>query len=199
MKLIKIGLRKKIELFFNPYFMNKNKIYSQYDIGDWTYGYPKVIPSKAATLKIGKFCSIAPGTRIILGGDHRTDWVTTYPFSTLFEEAEHIEGHPKTKGDVVIGNDVWMGTDSVILSGVEIGDGVVIGARSVITKDVPPYAIAAGNPAKIIRYRFDELTIKKLLEIKWWDWPMNEIEEALPHLLSSDITTLLSKYDNKKS
>ncbi len=198
MKLTKLSLRRKIKLFFSPYFMSKNKKYSQYDIGDWTYGHPKIIPSNDATLKIGKFCSIAPGTRIIIGGGHRMDWITTYPFSNLFEEAEHIEGHPTTKGDIVIGNDVWIGTESVILSGVEIGDGAVVGARSVVTKDVPPYAIAAGNPAKIIRYRFDEITIKKLMELKWWDWPMNVIEEALPNLLSTDINTLLSKYDNKK-
>ena len=140
-------------------------------------------------LKIGKFCSIANDVQIFLGGNHRIDWITTYPFSVLnsWPEAKDIKGHPCTKGDVIIGNDVWIGRKTLILSGVTIGDGAIVGARSVVTKDVAPYSIVAGNPAKLIRKRFDEKTIEKLLEIKWWDWNLEKIKKNLPLLLSNNI------------
>jgi acetyltransferase-like isoleucine patch superfamily enzyme len=96
-----------------------------------------------------------------------------------------ITGHPTTKGNVVIGNDVWIGFGAIILSGVTIGDGAAIGACSVVTRDVPPYAIAAGNPAQIIRYRFPEEIVATLLRIKWWDWPEDKVKENL-HLICSD-------------
>jgi serine acetyltransferase len=98
-----------------------------------------------------------------------------------------LEGHPKTKGDVIIGNDVWLGADSVILSGVTIGDGAAIGARAVVTGNIPPYAIVAGNPARIVKNRFDDETISRLLKIKWWEWEDAKIDKALPMLLNDDI------------
>jgi acetyltransferase-like isoleucine patch superfamily enzyme len=162
----------------------------QYEIGRYTYGDPSVISwNEGATLKIGAFCSIAEGVKIFLGGEHRVDWVTTYPFNVLkkWERWKHITGHPKTRGDVIIGNDVWIGYDAVILSGVEIGDGAVIGARSLVKTDVPPYSIFGGNPARLIRKRFDDKTIRSLLELKWWTWQDDEIEQMLPLLLSSDL------------
>ena len=113
----------------------------------------------------------------ILGGEHRADWITTYPFNALFSEGAHITGHPSSKGDIVIGNDVWIGYQSCILSGVTIGNGAIIGAKSVVTKDVPPYAIVAGNPAKFIRYRFPQETIDKLENLAWWDWDISVIKE----------------------
>ena len=94
MKLIIRSLSRRIKFFFNPVFMNKNKKYSAYEIGEWTYGHPTIIPSANSTVKIGKFCSFAPGVKIYSGGEHRTDWVTTYPFSDFFEEFKHIPGHP---------------------------------------------------------------------------------------------------------
>lgn len=156
--------------------------------GEGTFGVPTIHSwGEGTQLLIGKYCSIAKGVNIFLGGEHRTDWVTTYPFSALWPEAKHIPGHPKSKGNVIIGNDVWIGALSCILSGVQIGDGAVVGAGALVTKDVPPYAIVGGNPAKIIRYRFDEATIEALLQIRWWDWPKEEISQALPLLLSPDI------------
>jgi len=116
-------------------------------------------------LIIGKYCSIAANVTIMLGGNHRYDWITTYPFSVIWPAYSYIKGHPKSKGFVVIGNDVWIGRNAMIMSGVHIGDGAVVGAGSIITKDVPPYAIVAGNPAKVVRYRFNEDQIERLLRI----------------------------------
>lgn len=165
--------------------------------GRGSYGAPEVVSwGEGARLKIGQFCSIANGVTILLGGEHRVDWVTTYPFSFLWPQvAGHIKGHPKTKGDVIIGNDVWIGTGALILSGVTIGDGAVVGAHAVVTKNVPPYAIVGGNPAKIIRYRFDEYTIQKLLAISWWNWPDQKIAVAMEFLLSNDINTFIKYFE----
>jgi acetyltransferase-like isoleucine patch superfamily enzyme len=180
-------------------FMNKNKTYKRFDIGDWSYGQPKVYSwDEGSTVKIGKFCSFADGVIIIVGGEHRIDWITTYPFSELFKKAKLFKGHPKSKGDIKIGNDVWIGANALILSGIEIGDGAVIGAGSVVVKNVEPYAIVGGNPAKLIRYRFDEQIIKKLREIAWWNWPILKIEEAWPLLLSSNINDFILKYDTEE-
>ncbi len=157
--------------------------------GIWSYGHPTVYSwGEGAHLIIGRYCSIADDVHVLLGGNHRTDWVTTFPFSELWHDhARYLNGHPSSNGDVIIGNDVWIGRSAMILSGVKIGDGAVIGARAVVTKDVPPYAIVGGNPARLIRYRFDEETIRKLLEIQWWFWPEEKIARALPLMLSDKI------------
>ena len=168
--------------------------YPQYEVGRGTYGSPEVLTwNEGATLKIRAFCSIAEGVKIFLGGEHRVDWVTTYPFNLLWGKGKHITGHPRTKGDVIIGNDVWLGSEAIIMSGVKIGDGSVIGTRSVVTKDVAPYAIVAGNPARLIRNRFEDETIHRLIELKWWDWTNEKIEEMLPLLLSSDIDAFIAR------
>ncbi len=167
--------------------------YPQYKIGKGSYGSPKILTwNEGATLKIGAFCSIADDVTIFLGGEHRVDWVTTYPFNALWEKGKHVTGCPRTKGDVIIGNDVWVGHEAVIMSGVKIGDGAVIGSRCVVTKNVAPYSIVAGNPARIIRKRFDDATIQQLLELKWWNWTNEEIEEMLPLLLSSDLDAFIA-------
>ncbi|MCB9140020.1 MAG: CatB-related O-acetyltransferase [Caldilineaceae bacterium] len=163
-------------------------LYPQYEFGDHTYGKPRVYSwASTSTLRVGSFCSIADGVKIFLGGEHRVDWVTTYPFTLFWKEAQHVEGHPATKGDVTIGNDVWIGMEAVIMSGVTIGDGAVIGSRALVTKDVPPYGIVAGNPAKLIKKRFDEDVVRQLLLIQWWNWEHARIAAALPLLLSDDI------------
>ena len=163
--------------------------YPQYDIGKRTYGDPKVLSwNEGATLKIGSFCSISKEVTILLGGEHHMDWVTTFPLPAAWKH-----GHPHTKGDVVIGNDVWIGNGAFITSGVTIGSGAVIGARAVVTKDVPPYGIVAGNPAQLIRTRFAQETIDRLLKIAWWTWPDEKIERFQPLLLDSDIERFLSE------
>ena len=177
------------------FYTNQNPRYAGLEIGDWTYGNPILRTRKnAGNLKIGKFCSIAANVTIFLGGEHRTDWITTYPFSEVFPKFGHIEGHPHTKGDVIIGNDVWLASNVIILSGVTIGDGAVIGAGSVVTKNVDPYLIVAGNPAKPIRYRFSPEHINALLEIAWWNWTQADIEDAMPLLLSGNVETFLTKH-----
>ena len=168
----------------------------QVEIGEYTYGNPELIAGdEGKKLIVGKFCSIAQGVRIFLGNYHRADWITTYPFSVLpseWPEAADVKGHPFSKGDVRMGNDVWIGTGATLLSGLTIGDGAIIAAGSMVTKDVAPYAIVAGNPAKEVRKRFDEATIEKLLDLKWWDWPEEKIREKMKILLSGDTEALFA-------
>lgn len=178
-----------------------NQFHTQYisdnmRVGEFTYGIPNVgFPLDGAKLSIGKFCSIGPNVVILLGGEHRSEWCTTYPFDDLMNEFRYIE-RCKSKGDVIVGNDVWIAYGSMILSGVHIGNGSVIAAKAVVTKDVEPYCIVGGNPAKTIRKRFDEETIKRLEEIQWWDWEYKYIYDAIPILQSGNIKELLKYYDN---
>jgi len=187
--------------FRPPSFFTKNTPeFSQYDIGDYTYGKPNILSwDKGTFLKIGRYCSIAEGVVILLGGEHHSDWVTTYPFNAIFQLPENQHHSPpiphKSKGDIIIGNDVWIGYQSLILSGVNIGNGAIVGARSVVTKDVPAYSIVGGNPAKHIKWRFEQNIIATLQQIAWWDWNDEKVLEALPFLLSSDIQVFLDKYN----
>ena len=168
-----------------------------FDIGEHTYGVPQVLEwGEGAKLKIGKYCSIATGVKILLGGNHRIDWVTTYPFSVLTQqwpEVASIQGHPHSNGDIVIGNDVWLGMDCTIMSGVEIGDGAVVATSALVTKDVPPYAIVGGNPAKILRMRFSKQLIDQLQLVAWWDLPDENLRPILPLLLNNDIENFIEK------
>lgn len=165
--------------------------YPQFEIGRGSYGVPTVHPSYGgATLRIGSFCSISSGVQIYLGGNHRSDWVTTSPLNVFFEQKENFQ-HEQTKGDVVIGNDVWICGNATILSGVTIGHGAVIGNGALVSCDVAPYSIVAGNPARHIRYRFSEDEIEQLLSIAWWDWPESILRKHLDKLLSSDISAFL--------
>jgi acetyltransferase-like isoleucine patch superfamily enzyme len=165
-----------------------------FQVGAHSYGVPLIRWwGEAAGLTIGDYCSIADGVQIFLGGNHRTDFVTSYPFASFIDwpETPNVNQVPETRGNVVIGNDVWIGSHACILSGVTIGDGAVIGAYAVVAKDVPPYAIVVGNPGRIVRRRFPDEVIEKLLEIRWWDWPRKHIENHLPELLSSNIEQFL--------
>lgn len=183
-----------------PVFMSQNKLYSSYKIGEGSYGKPEVVFWDAgAQLEIGRYCSIAPGVTILLGGEHHHDWVTTYPFSLLFEEAAALPGYPYTRGDVSIGNDVWIGQDALVLSGVTIGDGAVVAARSVVAKDVAPYSLVGGVPSRHIRYRVPEASISALLQIAWWNWPWAKIKEALPLLYSSEVEAFIAKYGRDRA
>jgi acetyltransferase-like isoleucine patch superfamily enzyme len=182
-----------------PARLDTRKDLKDYDIGAYTWGH-LTVSNRSNHLKIGKFCSFAYGCHILLGGDHRTDWVTTYrfpayaPFNKSLACTSLQNDSVTSRGDVVIGNDVWIGTDCLILSGVTIGDGAVIGAGSVVRRELPPYSIAYGNPARVIGKRFSDDIIEKLLEIKWWDWEIEKIIEALPLLLSENIEKFIECY-----
>lgn len=188
-------IKRKLSFSSARIIYTKDLLGDRYLVGDHTYGKPRVVSwGEGTSLRIGKYCSIGTNVTIFLGSEHRTDWVSTYPFPFFWKEAGSISGHPSTRGDVVIGNDVWIGFGSTILSGVTIGDGAAVGACSVVTRDVPPYAIAAGNPARVFRYRFDEETIRKLLQIKWWDWPDEKVKENVYSICSDSIQPFITKF-----
>jgi hypothetical protein len=163
------------------------------NLGKYSYAQsPLIVTNKCddTTYECGKFCSIARNLTICLGGDCRTDWVTTYPFGHMHKKVFNTfigENPPLTKGNVVIGNDVWIGDNVTIMSGVHIGDGAVLTNNSHVCKDVDPYAIVGGNPAKLIKKRFTEEQIEKLMEIKWWNWTDEEINQVAPALCNPDI------------
>ncbi|MFR1725788.1 CatB-related O-acetyltransferase [Emergencia timonensis] len=135
-------------------------------------------------LMIGKFCSIACGAKFLFNSaNHTMNSLSTYPFPLFFEEwgldRKDVASSWDHKGDIVIGNDVWIGYEAVVMAGVTIGDGAIIGTRAVVTKDVPPYMIVGGIPARPIKKRFSEETIEKLLDLQWWDWPREKLAENI--------------------
>jgi len=161
------------------------------EIGRHTYGSPNVYAWNTSTkLTVGNFCSIAEGVVFILGGEHRIDWITTYPFNVKGDDwpnSKSVIGHPSSKGDISIGHDVWIGHGALILSGVRIGNGAVIGAGSVVTRNVDDYAVVAGNPAKFVKFRFDETCINELLNMAWWDWSDEEINKNVHKLMGPPV------------
>ena len=155
----------------DPTLFEQNNVLYHYPIND-----DKLI--------IGKFCSIACGTKFLFNSaNHRMNSLSTYPFTLFFEEwgldRQDVADSWDNKGDIIIGNDVWIGYEAVILTGVTIGDGAIVGTRAVVTKDVPPYTIVGGVPARPIKKRFSEETIEKLLELQWWDWPPEKLAENI--------------------
>jgi acetyltransferase-like isoleucine patch superfamily enzyme len=166
--------------------------------GKYTYGREHIKLhswGERATFNVGAFCSIASNCNIYLGGNHKTDWVTTYPFGhinqKIFNKFDGV-GHPSTKGDVIIGNDVWVGANVTIMSGVTIGDGAVIANNSHVVKNVEPYSLVGGNPAKLIKYRFTPEQIEKLLKIKWWYWDDKKINKFTPLLCNDNIDKFIN-------
>ena len=146
-------------------------------------------------LKIGKFCSIACGAKFLFNSaNHTVKSLSTYPFPIFFEEwgldVKDITSAWDNKGDIVIGNDVWIGYEAVIMSGVTIGDGAIIGTRALVTNDVPPYTIVGGVPAKQIRKRFPEEIISELLKLKWWDWTFKKISQNMEFIKNGDLKHL---------
>lgn len=149
-------------------------------------------PVNGDRLIIGKFCSIACGAKFLFNSaNHSLASLSTYPFPIFYEEwglnIQDVAAAWDNKGDIVIGNDVWIGYEAVVLAGVTIGDGAVIGARAVVTKDVPPYAVVGGVPARLIRRRFPDDTISALLALRWWDWPADKIKPRLSALQAGQI------------
>ena len=190
------------QCIFLKHFIKRSNI----EIGDYTYyddprnpiDFEKEnvlyhYPFSKERLLIGKFCALAAKTKFIMASSfHKLDGLSTFPFCILghgWEEQMDPTKFPN-KGDTIVGNDVWFGYDSTIMPGVTIGNGAVIGSKSLVTKDVPPYTIVGGNPAKIIRQRFDDKTIEKLLKIKWWDWDREKITKNIKYIIGTDIKKL---------
>ena len=154
-------------------------------------------------IKLGKYNSIGRECNFFLHANHRPDWVTTSsqlwgPVTHEIAQMHMEMGHPSCKGDIIVENDVWIGAKATIMSGVKIGNGSVIGSGSVVTKDVPPYAIVVGNPAVVVKYRFTEEQIQKLLDISWWSWDEEKIRDNAMNMWSSDIEVFIEKhYENR--
>ena len=164
----------------------------QFEKNNVLYHYP----INGDTLRIGKFCSIACGAKFLFASaNHTQTSVSTYPFPIFFEEWDLDIGDVTLawdhKGDIVIGNDVWIGYEAVVMAGVTIGDGAIIGARAVVTKDVPPYTIVGGVPAREIRRRFSDDVIARLQELKWWDWPAERIQRNIKNIQAGRLDLLL--------
>jgi len=181
------------------------------EIGDFTYfGHlealedyaaylaPYTFPLSPEKLVIGKFCQIAHGARIVTSSaNHDMSGFSTFPFAnfmmtpeTGFDDIKAMFDVPGRKGDTVIGNDVWIGMEAVIMPGVTIGDGAIISARSVVTQDVPPYTIMGGNPATPLKQRFNDATVARLLALAWWNWPVDTIEANIDVIMKRDIDAL---------
>ena len=164
-------------------------------IGPWTYGEPVIHRwSKKYRVEIGSFCSIAENVHLVVDGNHRTEWISTYPFGRLLEGFPSNPSHPAGKGDMLIGHDVWIGRSALILPGVEIGSGAVIAAGSVVTRSVRPYEIVGGNPAASLGFRFSPAAIDALLEIAWWEWPLKKIRQELELLESGRIDEFIDRH-----
>ncbi len=180
--------------------------HSRIDVGDYTYYDDPAGPEHFVDrcvryhfehigdrLIIGRFCAIAAGAEFIMNGaNHLMDRLSTYPFEIFGQgwEDETVDYAKGSRGDIVIGNDVWIGTGATIMPGVKIGDGAVIGAKAVVAKDIPAFAVAAGNPAEIRKYRFPAETIDRLVAIAWWNWPVEKITRNLPAIRTGDIASL---------
>jgi acetyltransferase-like isoleucine patch superfamily enzyme len=167
--------------------------------GRGTYGSPTVKAFQhddVTRLVVGSYTSIAPEVTFLLGGEHNTGWVTTFPMRIVGSlPGAGRDGHPASRGDIVVGSDVWLGWGALILSGVTIGDGAVVGARAVVARDVPPYGIVLGNPARLARFRFDEPIREALLRIRWWDWEPERVTAAVARLCSDDVEGFVREYD----
>ena len=196
-----IGLLQRLRGGRNPH--NETRVHLAklarvhgFAIGAYSYGRPKVrFPESGRHLTIGRYCSIADKVEILLGGDHRLDWVSTYPFAAmagLFPDARAPAEYHASRGDVTIGHDVWLGSGCMILSGVSVGHGAVVAARAVVSRDVPPYAVVAGNPARVVRRRFDEATAAALVAAAWWDRPHAEVTRLVPLLQCGRVADLLA-------
>ena len=169
--------------------------YTYYDDTEDVYNFEKnvlyLFDFIGDKLIIGKFCQIASGVRFIMNGaNHAMGGISTYPFEVFGKSWSNTLSNDLNKGDTVIGNDVWIGNSATIMPGVKIGHGAIIGTNTLVTKDVAPYTIVGGNPGKLIRNRFDQQTIDFLLELAWWDWPIERITKHVKDISSGNLETL---------
>lgn len=186
------------------------------EIGDFTYSgqltelddyagvlAPFLFPLSPERLLIGRFCQIAHGVRFITSSaNHDMRGFSTYPFGNFTMDGDTTPAEVQAlfdaaggKGDTVIGNDVWIGMEAIVMPGVTVGDGAIIGARAVVASDVPPYTVVAGNPARPVKRRFDEPTTRALLAVRWWDWPVEKIEASIDAITGADIDALTRAAD----
>lgn len=164
-------------------------------MGRHSYGTPRVVMYRHddTRARVGAFSSLALGVTFVLGGNHPTDRVTTFPLRQMLGlPGAGTDGFPSSKGDIVVGNDVWIGMNALVVSGVTIGDGAIVAAGSVVVGDVPPYAVVGGNPARVLKYRFTEDQIARLLALAWWDWPDERVVEHVDLLSGDDIEAFLA-------
>ena len=169
--------------------------YTYYDDPEDIYSFEKnvlyLFEFMGDKLIIGKFCQLATRTRFIMNGsNHDIEGISTYPFKVFGGAWANTKMNAVSKGDTVIGNDVWIGNSATIMQGIKIGDGAIIGTNSLVTKNVEPYTIVGGNPARFIRKRFDDETIEFLLRLRWWDWSVEKITANLEHITSGNIIAL---------
>lgn len=167
------------------------------EVGAHTYGRPRVLlyPGDTGRVAVGTYCSIANDVEFIPGGIHPTDWVSTYPHRIRQGlPGAFTDGCPSSKGDILVGHDVWIGAGAKILSGVRIGHGSVVGAYAVVARDVRPYAVVVGSPAREVRRRFTDEQVDALLRIAWWDWPAEEVGERAALLSSSDVDSFIRAF-----
>ncbi|MBY6412265.1 CatB-related O-acetyltransferase [Rhodococcus sp. BP-252] len=168
------------------------------EMGAHSYGIPEVrlYDNDPTRLRIGRYCSIAAGVNILLGGNHPTDRLTTFPIRhKLGLPGAGTDGYPCSKGDVVIGNDVWIGFGATIVSGVHIGDGAIVAAGSIVVRSVEPYSIVAGNPATLVRKRFDDDVIARLRALRWWDWDDDRVADGVADLAGEDPLEALARLE----
>jgi acetyltransferase-like isoleucine patch superfamily enzyme len=171
-------------------------------MGPHSYDDPLVLAYEGDTARVtvGAYCSLGQDVTFMLGGAHRVDWVTTFPLrARLGLDGAFRDGHPTGRGDIVVGSDVWIARDALVLSGVTIGDGAVVATRSVVTRDVRPYAIVAGNPAREIRRRFTDDQIDALVRLKWWEWPDDVVLDNVEALSSGDIDAFIDRHRDRLS
>lgn len=161
---------------------------SRIEVGPYSYGYRRMQVlewNEGASLRIGAYCSIAGDVRFVLGGNHRTDWITTFPFGHMYHDVfgpDAAPGQPATRGDITVGNDVWLGQGCTILSGVTIGDGAVVAMGAMVTRDIGPYEVWGGNPARCVALRFAPDVVDRLLALRWWELPEPVIRRMVPDL-----------------
>jgi acetyltransferase-like isoleucine patch superfamily enzyme len=195
-KQILYSIAAKLSKYPLSHRVRQMKAMGLLEVGSGTYGTPIIDFYKGSETKIsiGNYTSIAPNVRIIAGGIHPITSVSQYPFRSKFGlPGQYEDGNPFTYGDIHIGSDVWIGTGVTILSGVTIGDGAIIGANTLVTNDIPDFAIAYGSPASVIRYRFSEEQIHALKLIAWWSWPESKIIENIEDLTSDNLDSFINK------
>jgi acetyltransferase-like isoleucine patch superfamily enzyme len=167
-------------------------------MGNMSYYAPHVVKYKGDTGRVivGNFASVAPDADFYVGGMHRTEWVSLYGLRAMLElPGAHEDGFTHGRGDIVVGSDTWVTNGCTVMSGVTIGDGAVVGTKAVVTKDVRPYAIVVGNPAREVGRRFSDAQVEALLRIRWWDWPTEKVRQHVDALSSPDVDAFIAQFD----